>query len=98
MRSIRLAITSHHFPSYSIMRRLPLSLALVLGCAVSAPLAAQPVKEAPAFVLEKDVMVAMRDGVKLSTDIYRPIQSDGSPVREKLPVILTRTPYNKTGA
>lgn len=39
------------------------------------------------------VMVPMRDGVKLATDIYKPAGS-----AEKLPVILTRTPYNKNGA
>ncbi len=35
----------------------------------------------------------MRDGVKLATDIYRPVSMSG-----KLPVILTRLPYNKNGA
>jgi putative CocE/NonD family hydrolase len=34
-------------------------------------------------------MVAMRDGVKLATDIYRPA-GEG-----RYPVILERTPYNK---
>ena len=42
----------------------------------------------------KDVMVAMRDGVKLAADIYRPAR-DGQPVEGKFPVILMRTPYNK---
>jgi putative CocE/NonD family hydrolase len=40
--------------------------------------------------LDKSVMVPMRDGVKLSTDIYRPIGTG-----EPLPVVLIRTPYNK---
>jgi putative CocE/NonD family hydrolase len=40
--------------------------------------------------LEKTVMVPMRDGVKLGTDIYRPTGLSG-----KLPVILIRTPYGK---
>ena len=40
--------------------------------------------------IEKDVMVPMRDGVKLATDIARP-QGDG-----KYPVILMRTPYRKS--
>jgi putative CocE/NonD family hydrolase len=39
------------------------------------------------------VMVTMRDGAKLATDIYQPAGNT-----EKLPVILTRTPYNKAGA
>ncbi|HKR82638.1 MAG TPA: CocE/NonD family hydrolase, partial [Terriglobales bacterium] len=46
---------------------------------------------------EKNVMVAMRDGVKLAADIYRPA-SNGDPVEDKFPVILLRTPYNKEGA
>lgn len=57
-------------------------------------------KDAPprgAVVLEKNVMAPMRDGVKLATDIYRPAR-DGIPTSEKLPVILTRLPYNKDGA
>lgn len=58
----------------------------------------KPTAAPPPYVLESNVMVTMRDGVKLATDIYRPVQADGSPVKEKLPIILTRTPYNKTGA
>jgi len=45
----------------------------------------------------KDVMIAMRDGVKLATDIYRPTQN-GLTVEGKFPVILLRTPYNKEGS
>jgi len=40
--------------------------------------------------VEKNVMVPMRDGVKLATDIYLPADSPGP-----FPVILTRLPYNK---
>ena len=36
------------------------------------------------------VMVRMRDGVSLSTDIYMPKNAKG-----KLPVILWKTPYNE---
>ena len=46
---------------------------------------------------ERDVPVAMRDGVKLATDIYRPAR-DGKPIDDARPVILTRTPYDKTGS
>ncbi len=42
----------------------------------------------------KNVMVAMRDGVKLATDIYRPARN-GQPLEGRFPVILKRTPYNK---
>lgn len=41
-----------------------------------------------------DVMVAMRDGVKLATDVYRPVV-DGKPIETTTSVILTRTPYGK---
>lgn len=40
--------------------------------------------------LERSVMVPMRDGARLSTDMYFP---EGA--GDKLPVILIRTPYNK---
>jgi hypothetical protein len=47
---------------------------------------------------ELDVMVEMRDGVRLATDIYRPVdKSTGDPVEEPLPVLLDRTPYGKRG-
>ncbi len=49
------------------------------------------------FVVETDVMVPMRDGVRLATDIYRPARN-GQPVGDRQPVILTRLPYNKDGA
>ena len=45
----------------------------------------------------KNVMVTMRDGVKLAADIYRPTQN-GQPIDSKFPVILMRTPYNKDDA
>ena len=60
------------------------------------PLQAQNDSRSDAFHLETDVMVAMRDGIRLATDIYRPKQN-GKPASEPLPVILTRTPYDKDG-
>ncbi|MGI9043870.1 MAG: CocE/NonD family hydrolase [Gemmatimonadaceae bacterium] len=41
--------------------------------------------------VELDVMVPMRDGVRLSTDIHRPVGAG-----ERMPVVLIRTPYNKS--
>jgi len=51
---------------------------------------------APSYevVLAKDLMVEMRDGVHLATDIYRPAMN-GAPVQGRFPTILIRTPYNK---
>ena len=45
--------------------------------------------------LMSDVMVRMRDGVLLATDIYRPARG-GVPLPGAYPVILERTPYGKT--
>ncbi|MBA2474606.1 MAG: CocE/NonD family hydrolase, partial [Actinobacteria bacterium] len=47
------------------------------------------------IVVAKDVMVPMRDGVRLATDLYRPA-ADGEPIEGRLPTILCRTPYDKT--
>lgn len=55
--------------------------------AQAAPTAAQPKYE---VVTEHDVAAKMRDGVTLRADIYRP-KADG-----KFPVLLQRTPYDKT--
>lgn len=46
------------------------------------------------IVVAQDVMVPMRDGVRLATDIYRPA-ADGEPVPGRLPTILGRTTYDK---
>ncbi len=45
-------------------------------------------------VWERDQMVAMRDGVLLATDVYRPA-ADGRAVAGPFPVLIERTPYNK---
>jgi uncharacterized protein len=45
----------------------------------------------------KNVMITMRDGIKLAADIYRPTQN-GQLMDGKFPVILSRTPYNKDDA
>jgi len=45
--------------------------------------------------VERDIMVPMRDGVRLATDVYRPAVA-GAAAAGRLPVILERTPYGKT--
>lgn len=49
-----------------------------------------------AMLVATDVMVTMRDGKRMATDIFRPA-TNGVPVSERLPVLLNRTPYDKTG-
>ena len=56
-----------------------------------APVSALPPGPLPVTV-ESGVAVAMRDGVKLMADIYRP-EGGG-----RYPVLLTRTPYDRHGA
>lgn len=46
----------------------------------------------PTICIDKNVMVPMRDGVLLATDIYR--LESASPT----PVLVVRTPYNKERA
>ena len=40
-------------------------------------------------VVERKMMIPMRDGVRLATDIYRPKNATG-----KVPIVFSRTPYN----
>lgn len=47
------------------------------------------------YVVERNVMIPMRDGTMLATDIYRPMEGN-EPAKERLPVILSRSPYGKT--
>jgi putative CocE/NonD family hydrolase len=71
----------------------------VLVLSVSATVAEIPASEPlyPDVISEHDVMVAVRDGVKLATDIYRPGRGT-VPAPERLPVLLHRTPYDKSEA
>ena len=46
---------------------------------------------------ESNVMVPMRDGVSLATDIYFPA-ANGKPAEGQFPIILERTPYDKASA
>jgi uncharacterized protein len=48
-------------------------------------------------VATRGQMVALRDGVRLATDIYLPA-ADGAALPGPWPVIAERTPYNKLGA
>src|SRR5512146_2069870 len=40
-------------------------------------------------VIDRKVMVPMRDGARMATDIYRPKNASG-----KVPIVFVRTPYN----
>ncbi|WP_158917145.1 CocE/NonD family hydrolase [Caulobacter sp. S45] len=66
-----------------------------LGAAVAGRDPAEAAETPYDVSLTSDVMVRMRDGVRLATDIYRPTR-DGRPLPGRFPVILERTPYGKT--
>ncbi len=70
------------------------SNSLLLLTVVSLVVSARPTRAADNYqvTLEQNVAAKMRDGVTLRADIYRP-KTDG-----KFPVLLTRTPYDKTGS
>lgn len=48
------------------------------------------------YLVEKNLMVRMEDGVRLATDVYRPARL-GLALPGKFPVIVYRTPYGKDG-
>jgi len=53
---------------------------------------------APSYevIVERNVMVPLRDGVRLATDLYFPAR-DGRRAEGPFPVVLIRTPYDKLG-
>lgn len=57
---------------------------------ISLTLAAAEAQTRYRVTIEQHVSVKMRDGVSLSADIYRPVGD------EEFPVLLERTPYNRT--
>ncbi|UCG88676.1 MAG: CocE/NonD family hydrolase [Gemmatimonadota bacterium] len=72
----------------TVDRHLIISCAAVAAVATSAS-AQQELEQLEAIaVVEQKVMVPMRDGVRLATDVYRP-KAGG-----RVPAIFVRTPYN----
>ncbi|MEM8564252.1 MAG: CocE/NonD family hydrolase, partial [Pseudomonadota bacterium] len=82
-----------------------LMFALLIGCGVdpetehtdeSVVQAAAPEQDQPGAVtdryVQRDVMITMRDGVRLHTEIYTPRDTIGP-----LPVIMLRSPYKVSG-
>ncbi|SPF34492.1 putative hydrolase, CocE/NonD family [Candidatus Sulfopaludibacter sp. SbA4] len=74
------------------MTKPRISLLLLLSLAAP-PAAAQPEPRYEIGV-SKNVMIPMRDGVKLATDIHYPSRN-GSPAAGKFPALMERTPYGK---
>src|SRR2546423_10959424 len=72
-----------------ITHLLKAAILIVISIALLSSVAALTGQEARRASQSTDVMVAMRDGVKLATSVYLP-EGNGP-----WPVIVTRTPYNK---
>ncbi|NQW21593.1 MAG: CocE/NonD family hydrolase [Chloroflexi bacterium] len=47
-------------------------------------------------IASQNVMIPMRDGVRLATDIYRPADSEGNAIESQFPVLVGRTSYDKS--
>src|SRR4051812_42972653 len=70
--------------------------ALVTGAVtiLSMPAASRGQAVAPYdVVVDSSLMIPVRDGILLSTQLYRPARY-GKPVDEPFPVLLQRTPYD----
>ena len=75
-------------PSIALLAVTLLLVAMLLSTLTIAQ-APAPAADTAAVSVQTGVRVKMRDGVSLVADIYRP-KAEG-----KLPVLLTRTPYNR---
>ncbi len=72
-------------------------LVIALVCWPLFLLAAEPSRAVYEVSVQKSVMVPMRDGVRLATDLHFPAK-DGKPAPGRWPAVLLRTPYNKDNA
>jgi len=75
------------------MKKILFSIALFACTVIAEPLTAQDTasiyrKLDSIAVIDQKVMMPMRDGIRLATDIYRP-KGEG-----KYPIVFSRTPYN----
>jgi len=77
--------------------RWALPLAVLLLATGSLPVGGSLSIDPGAYVVEKNVMVPMRDSVRLATDLYFPARN-GVKLEGMFPAIMERTPYNKDGA
>ena len=77
-----------------IARRVAFTMMIASTAATDAPAQSAPTD---GVIAERNVMIAMRDGKHMATDVYRPTRG-GVVMPERLPVLLQRTPYDKSKA
>jgi putative CocE/NonD family hydrolase len=77
------------------MKRIALGALLIAGCMIAAIAHDVDTDAGPSYKIDivKSIMVPMRDGVRLSTDLYMPADAT-----VKLGTILMRDPYDKNVA
>jgi uncharacterized protein len=66
----------------------------LLTCLLAQAQTQQPPTIPATVAVQNNVMLSMRDGVRLAADIYLPAK-DGLAIPGKYPTILSRTPYDK---
>ena len=81
----------------SLSARTLLLIGFSCGAFIAHGAPAAPSRVYGDVIRQQDVMVAARDAVLLATDIYRPATGSAT-VLERLPVLLHRTPYDKSEA
>src|SRR5262245_32056011 len=86
-RSVRSVLMSSWWPGSGGKQKTG-ALAILLFLTALSPCAGQATQATKPTTHK----VAMRDGVRLATDVYLPGDGTG-----KYPVIVARTPYNKSG-
>ncbi|MEO8622684.1 MAG: CocE/NonD family hydrolase [bacterium] len=98
-QTLAAALDATHFrPMILPPRRLVFAAAAVLlSTAVPRRASAQNPASYDVVLAERDLMIPTRDGKRMATDVYRPARN-GVAVTERLPVLLQRTPYDKTKA
>jgi putative CocE/NonD family hydrolase len=74
--------------------KLLISFTLLFSLQALAQQNRPPAEANPTVAVQKNVMIAMRDGVKLACDVYLPAKN-GVAIAGKFPTILSRTPYDK---
>ena len=85
-RAPRRRIVAVTTPHRTIVRLLAAALLVVAGRASA--------QTYDVVLAAHDLMIPTRDGARMATDIYRPAHGT-TPVDERLPVLLNRTPYDK---
>ena len=93
VRTVHFLVDKRQLASF-LNARIKAMLLVAVAIACSSSTSAASTSETYQTVVQ-EVMVPMRDGARLATDVYLPTKN-GKPLPRKLPAVLMRTPYNKS--